>query len=423
MPRTGTACLLTCQYCGKDNIKTQHGLRFHQEHNGNCRLIQQNLNQEPQAQAAGPELANEAAVADNVARPPRHSVARPAPLPPAFAEAAAGMDELLEFHERTNNVNEFQQDPIAFAWNNHSDFVCNLEDDDSFDENVLDRGYGKDAANGFDVYQLGNDRTITCIDNQDYLAYRQGEESAVRSHKYLDRFRKYLVASKDNPDFTEDEILSIEMLHELFKKGCPMNIFEDLMKVVLRHEGKLLPGQPLQDLPSFVSRTKIMGRLATRYGMYPMANVEEAAERKKQGLRKCSMPDYYIKKSVVLPSSGARIPVYVFDFGEELVKLLSDPRLDDKCWDFFNDDPLAPPPNNWDVIGNIPDGRAFRATYKERIQRQGLAGKRMLLGIIGYVDNTSTAQFADLGYEPFKFSLAQFTEEVCLLFIFIVILL
>ena len=42
----------------------------------------------------------------------------------------------------------------------------------------------------------------------------------------------------------------------------------------------------------------------------------------------------------------------------------------------------------------------------------------MLLGIIGYVDNTSTAQFADLGYEPFKISLAQFTEEVCVLPIF-----
>ena len=36
----------------------------------------------------------------------------------------------------------------------------------------------------------------------------------------------------------------------------------------------------------------------------------------------------------------------------------------------------------------------------------------MLLGFVVYIDETSTGQFADLGFQPVKVSLANFTEEV-----------
>ena len=60
-------------------------------------------------------------------------------------------------------------------------------------------------------------------------------------------------------------------------------------------------------------------------------------------------------------------------------------------------------------MGNVPSGRAYRESYRAYIEHKG---KQLLLAIIIYIDETSTGQFANLGYQPIKMSLGNFTEKV-----------
>ena len=98
-------------------------------------------------------------------------------------------------------------------------------------------------------------------------------------------------------------------------------------------------------------------------------------------------------KRVILPSSRAKVNIYCHDAKDMVEALLTDPRWKDSDWLFFDDDPLAPPPDNLDYISDINTGEAYTKTYARLIKDPT---KEMLVPIPMYIDGAVTGQFDKL---------------------------
>jgi hypothetical protein len=83
--------------------------------------------------------------------------------------------------------------------------------------------------------------------------------------------------------------------------------------------------------------------------------------------------------------------------------LLTDPRVRDEDYLFFDDDdPFAGPPLNFDYIGDLNTGLSYRKTYKKRVTNPA---KQILLPIQVYADGCATGQFANLNITQLKIAL------------------
>ena len=91
-----------------------------------------------------------------------------------------------------------------------------------------------------------------------------------------------------------------------------------------------------------------------------------------------------------------------------LERLLTDPRITDDDYCFFDDDPRAPPPDDLDYIGDINTGSAYVDTYKKLVDTPG---KEQLMGVIFYIDGASCGHFANLPVTAVKMSLTCFTRK------------
>ena len=89
------------------------------------------------------------------------------------------------------------------------------------------------------------------------------------------------------------------------------------------------------------------------------------------------------------------------------MELLTNPRLAPQDFDFFDENPLAPPPNDLDCVGNLNTGSGFMATHKEMTEGED----EQLLGTVMCIDGAVTGQFSDLPVTAVKFSLTLFTRE------------
>ena len=76
----------------------------------------------------------------------------------------------------------------------------------------------------------------------------------------------------------------------------------------------------------------------------------------------------YLEKCMILPFSGAKVDVIHFDFREQLVSLLTDPRFTDSDFFHFANDPLPAPPEDDTWIGDYMTADGYRATYKKLIK-------------------------------------------------------
>ena len=117
-----------------------------------------------------------------------------------------------------------------------------------------------------------------------------------------------------------------------------------------------------------------------------------------------------IIKELVLPSSRARAKIVKNDTKAMIQSLLTDPRILDEDYLFFNDDPRSSPPceKDLDYIGDINTGLAYTETYKRLVNKPG---KQVLLPVIFYLDAAATGQFADLPVTALKFTLGIFNRK------------
>ena len=86
--------------------------------------------------------------------------------------------------------------------------------------------------------------------------------------------------------------------------------------------------------------------------------------------------------------------------------MLTDPRIQDKDYLFFNDDPLAPPPNPVVHLEDLNTGESFLKSHEEWIKEKG----EVLLPVVVYIDGAVTGQFSDLPITAVKLALGIHTR-------------
>ena len=182
---------------------------------------------------------------------------------------------------------------------------------------------------------------------------------------------------------------SIELMSILRKSKASLGTYDDILAWHLRASGKLLRHESPKRHPDFVSREPLINKLMKRYNIRDVNKIE----------------------AITLPSSRARATIIKNDVKMCLQSLLTDPRIEDDDYLFFNDNPLSSP-GVYDYdngpIGDINTGLAYKETYDSLILRPG---REVLLPIIFYIDGAATGQFADLPITALKFTLGIFNRK------------
>ena len=117
-----------------------------------------------------------------------------------------------------------------------------------------------------------------------------------------------------------------------------------------------------------------------------------------------------------LPHAGVYLDVPCHDAGAMIRDLLTDPRISDDDYLFFDKDPTAPPPpdHEWHDLEDINTGMPYRETHRKVIQPNPTTAsgrKRVLLPVIFYLDACVTGQFQNLSLEILKFTLGIFKSK------------
>jgi hypothetical protein len=152
--------------------------------------------------------------------------------------------------------------------------------------------------------------------------------------------------------------------------------------------GQIREHQSVGKHPDFVSRPKLYKLLRERYNSDPTK--------------------YNLIEEITLPFSKARAKIVYNDAEAVMQSLLTDPRIRDDDYGFFNDDPFAPPPEDLDYIGDLNTGLSYLKTYQKLIKDPT---KEILLPIPFYCDGAVTGQFVGLPVTAVQFTLGIFTRE------------
>ncbi len=154
----------------------------------------------------------------------------------------------------------------------------------------------------------------------------------------------------------------------------------------LKEIGKLREHEQLGDAIGYHHRSTLMKQLLPRYNLTAMIPTE---------------------KKVRLPSSRAVVSIPVRQAADCIVSLLTDPRFEDANYLFFDNDPLAPPPENLTYLADLNTGDAYLRTYEKLIEHE----RQVLLPVPIYIDGAVTGQFTDLPITAVKLSLGIHNRE------------
>ena len=144
---------------------------------------------------------------------------------------------------------------------------------------------------------------------------------------------------ENNPNLSGEIKTGIELMDMLNKKGGSLEMHECLSQWHVKNSSS----------KDFVSADGLHRFLVKRHGLENLLPKE---------------------KTVELPHSKEKVDIATHSFNSMLSNLLTDPRIEDKHYLFFDDNPHAdmPPETDNHVIGDINTGRAYRETYKTLIE-------------------------------------------------------
>jgi hypothetical protein len=94
--------------------------------------------------------------------------------------------------------------------------------------------------------------------------------------------------------------------------------------------------------------------------------------------------DWGIVKEITLSSTKQRVKIVTNDFISVAQHLLTNPQIKWEDYLWFDDDPLAGPPDNLDYIADINTGHAYTETYQRLIKN---LDKQILMGVQFYMDD------------------------------------
>jgi hypothetical protein len=310
--------------------------------------------------------------------------------PDCLLESSFGFDAVDLTKKRPALATEAEQCPTkmqrvvaedAMAWAEHSGVLPRklLEDTKmaAIPKNIED--------DDMDLV-LGGDENVFASDNESVVSANQNDnpgcdETTLREFKdYCDYGRKHHAPLEANV------VSGIRLLDILKRKKAPLDTYDEIMEWHLRDKGVLLQTEVVGQSDEFVSRETIINTLKKRYHM----------DNK-----------FPFTKDLVLPHSHAQVKVVCNDARRCVESLLTDPRLRDKDFAFFDNDPLAPPPDDLDYIQDMNTGEAYINGYKEYVTKPNQIG----VGIQWYIDGAVTGQFDNLSITALKMSLSIFTKD------------
>ena len=370
-----------CEYCGRSNFSTRYGLTQHQS-TGRCyeALLRK------MGPAESPRRLRSAHLNNGVGRPQN------APAPPQKED---GM------FRRVMEVDDADVDDIArgisdlladeegvLAGSDDEEGATDDEDGASVDSDMpsLSSSASSDSEDEMD------DRGAYPLPDEEETSDEEDEEEGEGPDEWMrDQFREYCKEFPNNHEtyLSEEEAAAIRLIDLLFKKKTPMNAHRDLMIWHLKCKGDLQEGMKLGECDEYMSREVMMKRLKARYNM---AN------------------KYPHQKKVRLPVSGEIVRLTLHDPKTVIQSLLTDPRILDSDYDFFGDDPLAPPPESQTTVGDVQTGRAHRRTYLKIIDPDPTK-RQQLLPYLLYVDGSSISHFHNFEVTAVKVSLGCFTRK------------
>ena len=232
------------------------------------------------------------------------------------------------------------------------------------------------------VLPLETDNTTTLEEDDAVVqAFDEEEEEEEEARPVYteawEQFDEYCVWARQNLcDLTAEDEACIELLNILSTKRVPLGLYEEIFKWHKKNS----------KATKMVPRASLLKMLCKRY------NMEQTKPKR--------------TKTIELPASKARIKMVVHDAAAQIQSLLTDPRITDEDYLFFDNNPFASPPEEVPVvIDDINSGEAYRKSWKKYIKEPD---KEILLPIIWYLDEAVAGNFGNLPIEALKFTLGIF---------------
>lgn len=348
-----------CPHCLRDNFKTERGLEQHLNTHSVCSQRQRLLDI-PVAALKVP-----AATSKHLAATKRRS-----------------NDEGLSPKQKVRGGLEGRRFPIAQNNCENGDNTqpnVQLKDSSSEDEQESHIGYEN-------IFPPLDDDSVELDDKDnvnDAQMHLQCNDETLRS------FKAYAAEGKQHfGEFTRQEKAGIKLMDTLQRKKAPLDAYKAVMKWHIAEVNLIRPEHNWAEIKGFHSRESLMKTLCKRY------NVD--------------YKNFVPTKNHVLPSSKTKLSVVWHDSRELVASLLMDPRLEDEDFLFFDNNPLAPPPEKLEFIADINTGTSYRDTYKKLITKPR---KQILCPIIMYIDGAVTGQYDKLEVTALKMTLGIFNRK------------
>jgi len=181
---------------------------------------------------------------------------------------------------------------------------------------------------------------------------------------------------------------SVKLMHRLRRTKASLETYDCIMEWHLKVKGDMHEHESAASSPDFWSRKRVFDVLRSRYNMDKgYNNVTE----------------------MLLPCTNTKVNVVWNDAKKVLTSLLTDPRIKDDDYLFWDkNDPFAPPPSRFNYIADLNTGRSYTETHKELITDPT---RQILLPVPMHIDSAATGQFVDLPNAPVKISLGIFTRK------------
>ena len=363
---------LRCQYCGRSDFLSSRGYSKHLQESP-CNVAW--LAEMEGAQASGVPCGLGPSL-------PANSLSSPIALPPPPRKAAAQFRAIQE-------VDPEELEDVAFEIGGDLDEEEGVEDveseeEDDYDERDHGLGYSDEGT------PTESDPEADEEDSEEppqppglpphievLPCNPQGPNTWIR-----EQFKQYCrYMSTNHLDLDAAEGAAVRLMSLLKDKKAPLNAYKDLMEWHIREKGEIRGYQSINEASTYKNRKAMLRKLTQRYNF---AN------------------KFPYKKKVKLPVSGTVIHQTLHYAPAVIQQLLTDPRLLDAEYLFYDDDPLAPPPNQHTKVGDLHTGKAFRATHRVLIDP---TKREQLMPLVVYIDGSAVSHFHDMELVQVKVSL------------------
>lgn len=231
------------------------------------------------------------------------------------------------------------------------------------------------AAAGVDEDAVGVNEEPVVLDQP-----KDTPEAEADSSGY-EKFREYILRSERNRCVLPPEMAAgAELMKMLNDKGGSLALYTDIFKWHCQH----------------LKATTYVGPNKLHKGLVDRCDLDD------------TMP---VEKPVTLPHSKVKLKLVCHDARAMLKDALSDPRITDEDYLFYDKDPLKGPPEEFKVLRDINTGLTYRETHARLIRPSPFTKNgrpKVLLPVIFYLDGCVTGQFNNLSLEILKFTLGIF---------------